>query len=75
MEKKIEKYYEKATDDADDIYISLDIVRQHQQSGYTLPIGYLKSGISAWEKLIFNDLENAAFDLEEEIQDVLDWER
>lgn len=74
LEEEIDEDEEEATDGVDDVDISLDIVRQHLQSGYILPTGYEESGINAWEGLIFNNSEDAAYDLEEEMQDVLDWD-
>ncbi len=47
LEKEIDENDEKATDGVDDVDISLDVVRQHQQSGYILSIGYEEGGISA----------------------------
>lgn len=72
LEKEINEDDEEATDGVDDVDISLDIVRQHQQSGCVLPIGYEEGGISAREGLIFNDPNDPAYDLEEEMQDVLE---
>ena len=78
LEKKIDEDDEddeEAKNGVDKIDIFLDVVGQHQQSGYILPIWYDKGGISVREGLIFNDPEDTAYDLEEEMQDVLDWEQ
>lgn len=71
LKKDVDEDDEEATDGVDDVDISLDVIRQHQQSGYILPMGY-EGGISAREGLIFNDPDDPAY---EEMQDVLDWER
>ena len=75
LEKKIDEDDKEATDGKDDVDIFLDVVKKHQQSGYILPTGYEKVGISAREGLILNDPEDETYDLEEEMQDVHDWER
>lgn len=64
LEKEIDEDDEKATNGVDDDDISLNVVKQYQQSEYILPTGYKKGGISARKELIFNDPEDAACDLE-----------
>ncbi len=73
LEKEIAEDNEEATDGVDDVDISLDIVRQHQESGLDLPIGY-EGGINAREGLVFNDPDDPSYDSEEEMQDILQWE-
>lgn len=72
LEEKIDEDNKEATNDVDDVDISLNIVRQYQQSRYILPTGYEQSGINVQEKLIFNDPEDTAYDLKKETQDLLD---
>lgn len=58
IKKKIGEDNKEAINGINNIDISLDVVRQYQQSGYVLLIRYKKNDINALKRLIFKDSKN-----------------